>query len=139
MEKEKPGYKFLSVVLIDCTFKRIENIDFSKTQTPVIKINTGFNQTKDKENEIVCAVEVIYQSFIDDIIVVDSAVKMLGVFEKVGEPTLTVNNFGKINAPSIIFPFIREHLASLSVKANIHTILLSPVNFVEMAEANASK
>lgn len=41
-----------------------------------------------------------------------------------------VSRLGKINCPAIMFPFIREHLASLTGKSNIDTMYLPPVNFV---------
>jgi preprotein translocase subunit SecB len=40
--------------------------------------------------------------------------------------------FCSINAPAIIFPFIREIIVSLSVKAGLDPILIQPINFVEL-------
>ena len=67
---------------------------------------------------------------------IDSSMKISGEFECIGSEGLSIENFAKINAPAIIFPFIRENLASISMKAGIPTILLPPINFVKLAESN---
>ncbi|NCD10471.1 MAG: preprotein translocase, partial [Negativicutes bacterium] len=36
---------------------------------------------------------------------------------------------GNVNGAAIIYPYIREHLTSLSVKAGVGIILLPPANF----------
>ena len=54
---------------------------------------------------------------------------MLGGFEKYGEPILTDDKFKAINAPAIIYPFIREHLHNLCQKSGIPNVLLPTVNF----------
>jgi preprotein translocase subunit SecB len=56
-----------------------------------------------------------------------------GTFQKIGTPTLDIKTFGFINAPSIMFPFVREFLAGLSLKAGLKPILLHPVNFAALA------
>ena len=57
-------------------------------------------------------------------------VKMVGVFECVGESKLTdYDAFGKINGAAIIFPYIREHITYLSLKAGIGPVIIPPVNF----------
>ena len=60
---------------------------------------------------------------------------MVGIFECPTETDvqLSIENFSKVNAPAIIFPFVREHLASVSMKAGINPILLPAVNFVKLA------
>jgi preprotein translocase subunit SecB len=65
---------------------------------------------------------------------IEAKVKMLGNFEYAEDSSLSVEDFSKINAPAILFPFVREHLASVSMKAGISPILLPPVNFVKLAE-----
>lgn len=62
---------------------------------------------------------------------ISAVIKMVGVFIIGENGDLSIDNFAKINAPAIIFPFLREHLASLSIKAGINPILLPPVNFVK--------
>lgn len=57
-------------------------------------------------------------------------VRFGGTFTRHGEPALSEESFKKINAPAIIFPFVREHVSSIGLKAGLGNILLPPVNFV---------
>ncbi|HLX93906.1 MAG TPA: protein-export chaperone SecB [Puia sp.] len=59
----------------------------------------------------------------------EAKMKIIGVFEKSGEPALSDDVFVKVNAPAIIFPFVREHFATLALKAAIGNVLLPPLNF----------
>ena len=60
---------------------------------------------------------------------------MIGEFRLIGETPLATNleNFGRINGAAIIFPYIREHISSLSIKAGIPPIVLPIVNFLNSA------
>ncbi len=66
--------------------------------------------------------------------VVNSYCPFAGTFNKIGNPVLDVETFLTINAPSIMFPFVREFLAGISLKAGLQPILLHPVNFAALAE-----
>ncbi|MFK7799798.1 MAG: protein-export chaperone SecB [Aureispira sp.] len=65
--------------------------------------------------------------------------EMLGVFQYKGNLPFTIEDFSTINASAIIFPFLREHIASLTSKAGLNTLLLPPLNFVAMANKNSTK
>lgn len=58
-------------------------------------------------------------------------IKMVGIFEKIGDSTLNPEDFGKVNGAAIIFPYIREQLTNLSAKAGIGLIILPPFNFTK--------
>ncbi|AUD03269.1 hypothetical protein CWM47_16365 [Spirosoma pollinicola] len=45
-----------------------------------------------------------------------------------------LDNFADINGPAILFPFVREIIASLTARAGIPTVLVQPLNFVDMAQ-----
>lgn len=61
-------------------------------------------------------------------------VTMKGLFERKGETALGFENFGQVNGPAIVFPFVREQLATLTMKANLPPILLQPINFVKRSD-----
>jgi len=63
---------------------------------------------------------------------VDFFIKMIGLFEKIGDHSEIPNDyFVNVNAPAIIFPFVREHVSSITAKAGIDAVLLPPFNFVD--------
>lgn len=133
--KDNP-FQLLNIILLKSEFNRSKIIHFeSEKFESKININikksenanllsiflsvsfvAGVNILKEKEKEIKFDIE------------------MLGTFKFSSIPKETVETFGDISAPAIIFPFIREQLSSLSAKAGIPPILLPPVNFVELAK-----
>lgn len=56
-------------------------------------------------------------------------VEMLGVFEKVGIPQQSDEEFAKEKAAAIIFPYIRQHIRAISLDAGFTPITLPAVNF----------
>lgn len=61
-------------------------------------------------------------------------VEMTGIFTHTENLSFPLKDFATINAPAILFPFVREHVATLTSKADINTVLLPPVNFVALAQ-----
>ncbi len=66
-------------------------------------------------------------------------VEMVGIFEKVGELQLSDDEFAKVNAASIIFPYIRQHIRGLSLDAGLTPIILPLVNFHSWYKKNPQK
>lgn len=56
-------------------------------------------------------------------------VEMVGVFEKVGDTQLSDEEFAKVNAAAIIFPYIRQYIRAISLEAGLTPIILPLVNF----------
>lgn len=62
-------------------------------------------------------------------------VEGLGTFTFDGEPNQnTLKNVSSINAPAIIFPYIRETIADITRRAGFPPLHLPPVNFVNLAK-----
>lgn len=69
---------------------------------------------------------------------VDIQIKQAGSFDK-SKSNMSekeIDNFANINAPAIIFPFVREEIASFCSKSGVGNVLIQPVNFVELNEKN---
>lgn len=82
-------------------------------------------------NTVGVAEQVIYKQIFNDIEQVTAVIKMAGVFEKSGDSPLDLEQFGQVNGAAIIYPYIREHLSSLSAKAGLGLIFLPPVNLTK--------
>lgn len=130
MEKQ-PGFQFQSIILLDSQFSREPEIDFEAETRTDVSINSHFTEN---EVGILCFLELEFSLVSKLISIVNCKCKFGGVFKVIGKSNLDVKTFGNVNGPSIMFPFLREHLASLSVKAGINPILLPPVNFVTLNE-----
>ena len=125
-----PAYKLHEVILLESSFSRELNINFEDPDFTT-NLNIGI-EDQVKDNLIYIIVELLFS--VGKNKEVNSKIKMLGVFEFSENTPLTSEEFAKKNGPAIIFPFLREHLATLSMKAGIAPILLPPINFVKMAE-----
>jgi preprotein translocase subunit SecB len=123
------GFKLNNLFLIESIFKREAQVTFdeSKTNNSVsVDVTVNLNG-----NIVIVTEELNYSQKLADKIEVSAMIKMVGLFEKIGEPLIDMETFGNINGAAIIFPYIREHLTSLSAKAGLGLILLPPANFTK--------
>ncbi len=133
-DKTKSGFAITGLILLESNFKRENNVQFVETVQNNMHIETEV-QTKDASIMVLETV-TISQKY-EKMEQVSIMVKMAGVFERVGESKLEdLEQFGKINGAAIIFPYIREHITNLSLKAGIPPIILPPVNFTKMQGNN---
>lgn len=124
------GFKIMNLLLIESNFKREEMVTFDQTKTENI-VNVDVN-VQVKEPNIFVTETLDYTQKLEDRIEISAKIKMFGVFEKVGDTPLDLEEFGKVNGAAIIFPYIREQLTNLSSKAGIGLIILPPFNFTKV-------
>ncbi len=56
-------------------------------------------------------------------------IKAIGFFSVKNKDDVSIfEEFSKVNAPAIIFPFVRETIADLTLKAGFSPLLLPPIN-----------
>ncbi|MGD2035070.1 MAG: protein-export chaperone SecB [Bacteroidales bacterium] len=65
----------------------------------------------------------------------DVYVKMIGLFE-FGNVVIKENltNYFYINAPAIIFPYLRSYISALTALSGCKTVILPPMNMTVLAE-----
>lgn len=126
--KLESGFAIKNILLMDSNLHRINNVHFGEGVENSLDINTGVSVSG---NKIFVSEEANYSWKYNNEEQVQIRVKMLGVFESIGEsPIKDFEQFGRINGASIIFPFIREHITTLALKAGLGAIIVPPVNFV---------
>lgn len=135
MSKETT-YRLLNIILLESNFKRVPVIHFG---SPDSKVDININiDNKVEKNKLFVTLSITFVSGKEDTPKeIEASVRTLGIFEFSDDSVISTNNFGQINGPAIIFPFIREHIASISLKAGINPIILPIVNFVKLAEERA--
>lgn len=123
------GFKIHNILLLESDFKRVPNVVFDDPSiTHDIRIEGEV--TVNPEKNIVSIIQTLHFSqILNDEKQISATIKMIGIFEKTGESVIDLENFGNVNGAAIIYPYIREHLTSLSVKAGVGIILLPPANF----------
>jgi preprotein translocase subunit SecB len=57
---------------------------------------------------------------------------MVGVFSQEKEGSVTLEEYAKIHAPSLLFPYIRENVSNVTMKAGMPPIVLPPMNLVKL-------
>lgn len=125
--KMESGFRINNLLLVDSNFSRIANMQFGDKATNDIHIDT---EVSVDGNLINVAETVTCVQKYEDIVQVNIKVKMVGLFEKIGDSQLTdFETFGRVNGAAIIFPYIREHITNLTLKSGIPAIILPPVNF----------
>ena len=128
------GFRINNLLLLESNFKRINNVQFDNKDVPQLNINTEVGV----QGKIISVVETVTLTQTrDNNEQFSFMIKMAGVFECIGKSELTnYEEFGKVNGAAIIFPYIREHITNLSVKAGLGPIILPPVNFLATIRKN---
>jgi preprotein translocase subunit SecB len=132
MEKDQGGIKIIHIILLESQFRRVSTVTIDGTQKLEIKIEVG-SSNDSSSRRILSEVTLNATSKYNDEIQIEAKIKMAGIFEYENVTEEFLATFSKINGPSIIFPFVREHLTSLMQKAGVQPIIINPVNFVELA------
>lgn len=126
--KMESGFRINNLILLESNFKRINNVQFSNEMPG---LNMNINTEVGVQDKIISVAETVTvtQNY-NDTEQFSFLVKMVGIFECIGESQLKdYDTFGKINGAAIVFPYIREHITNLSLKAGLGPIILPPVNF----------
>ena len=123
------GFQLKSIILVDSHMSRKPNVNFKELKLDV-EIGTGVGV---KDNVVNVKLSVNVKQMENGIEQSEMSATMVGTFEKTGETPLNdMEGFGRINGASIIFPFLREHIANLAMKAGLGPIMLPPVNFQKL-------
>lgn len=129
IKKTKSGFCVESILLTESQFSRKANIDFANSKQE-ITFETGVGS---KDNIVNVKLTTSVTNKLQDEVQYKIEVTMVGVFKRDGESKITNNDdFGRINGAAIIFPFVREHIANIALKAGLGSIILPPVNFTEV-------
>lgn len=133
-------YRLHAVELVESSFTKNEApLDLNATPPEPADVRTSTeiktSYTVPTESFFWVRVSAAVRVTIKEDELLSAHVTMKGLFQQQGETKLSIEKFGEVNGPAILFPFLREHIASLTLKANVPPILLAPINFVSRAEA----
>lgn len=123
------SYKIDSIILMHSSFSRETIINNSTPITLNFEHSSDAQESTDKDGKFGVGLTFKFKGIQGEVVAFSADVKMIGVFEKIGEPAVQEDAFKRINAPAIIYPFIREHIHNLCLKAGVGQVLLPTVNF----------
>lgn len=134
-----PTFQISEIHLLESQFKRKENIDFNTLSIKnKVSIETGHHY-HESTNTLDITVLLNFSAGIGSQKFISSKIKMIGYFSCGEGAELSVDQFALANGPAIMFPFLREHLASTSLKSGIRPIILPAVNFIKLRAENKIK
>lgn len=121
--KMESGFRINNLILLESKFKRINNVQFEDAN-----LDLNIDTEVSVNNNIISVAETVsVKKTHNNTEQFSFLVKMVGIFECIGESQLKdYEKFGKINGAAIIFPYIREHITNLSMKAGLGPIILPP-------------
>lgn len=129
INQTKSGFRVKSILLTESQFSRKGNIDFEKSKQEV----TFETAVGSKDNIVNVKLTTTVTNKLQDDVQYKIEVTMVGVFERDGDTKIENNDeFGRVNGAAIIFPFVREHIANIALKAGLGSVILPPVNFTKV-------
>lgn len=136
MDKIESKFKLRGIVLVESNFRRIPEVIINQGEKTETKVDVK-SENKDSRN-LATEVTIELTSTFENKTQFLMKVVMVGLFEAEDCTKEQIDNFSKINAPAIIFPFVREHVISMTIKAGLPPIALPIINFVENAKKQES-
>ncbi|HEX7414760.1 MAG TPA: protein-export chaperone SecB [Bacteroidia bacterium] len=137
MEQNKNQIQLLAITSTEIFFKRENDINanYLKAENN-LEINVANNFTLLNTNGVfnVFVTINLTQTF-EGKSLVQIKTTTAGTFkksDKIEDENLL--QFCNINAPAIIFPFIRETISGLSIKGGLAPIIVQPINFIELSK-----
>ena len=118
-----------NIVLVESKFHRT-NLQLAIEQNDEVNLNIKIENEDEKEFYVYVLLEYKLKNKSNEEIA-NSNIIMKGIFELTNQKPGYFNEFICINAPAIIYPYLREHLSSLTNKAGLPTVNLPPFNFVK--------
>ena len=132
MDKNKqPGIDFKGIILVEDEFWR--DFDVPDESNMELKFEAGNSIHEEEANvEITATLKLTYKNAE----VLRHRSKFVGLFSIIeNEKNMNIEMFIKNNAPALMFPYIREHISSVTGKSGINPIVLPPINLLAILNA----
>ncbi|QXE18378.1 protein-export chaperone SecB [Clostridium sp. 001] len=133
MDKNKqPGIRFDDIILVKENFWRDYNVpQDSKVD---FQIGTGWNMNGNSYSvELSSTLRLIS----DDKEVLKLENTFVGAFSVIeGSENMDIEDYIRNNSAALMFPYIREHISTMTQKSGIKPILLPPINILALIQHN---
>lgn len=138
MEKSEKTILLEGVILIKASFSRLPVIAIEDASKISQNVEINVSNSELSKDKFAVYLDIDFKIYYEGNALVDIQIKQAGSFDKskAKMSEKEIDSFVNINAPAIIFPFVREEIASLCSKSGVGNVLIQPVNFVELHEKN---
>lgn len=129
MDKSKqPGINFDGIILVGEEFWRNHNVPSDSKID--LKVQASNNIIDNKATvEITSILRLVHEA--KDVLSLES--RFVGLFSVIdGDENMGIEEYIQNNSPALMFPYIREHISTITGKAGIKPILLPPVNLLSI-------
>lgn len=133
-KNEQPGIKCNSIILSESIFKRKPKIPEEQD----IKLSFDVkNSISDDQINLVTEVTATLNNENDPVY---TKVTYIGIFSVENKNNLDLKKFSEVNAPAILFPYIREEIHARMLKAGLpKSLIIPPINFVALVNKDDCK
>lgn len=127
---QQPGFSIEKIYVKDASLEipHAPQIFTERTQ-PQVGIELSNFAQQIEENIFEVAIKVTVTSKIEDKTVYLVEVTQAGIFQISGVPEENMELIVGITCPNILFPYAREAVSNLVVRAGFQPVLLNPINF----------
>ena len=118
-----PGISIDNIFLQSLKFQRTpEMAEYPELKVEFNQENAFSEDGKEMTIELACSIK-------DEGETLHVYCNMVGIFSVIeGKENMPLEEYGRAHAPATMFPFIREEIANVTLKAGIPPILLNPMN-----------
>jgi len=129
-QAQQPGFSIEKIYVKDASLE-IPNAPqiFTDRTQPQVSIELGNFAQQIEENIFEVAIKVTVTSKIADKTVFLVEVTQAGIFQISNVPAENIELIVGITCPNILFPYARESVSDLIVRAGFQPVLLNPINF----------
>jgi preprotein translocase subunit SecB len=129
-QAQQPGFSIEKIYVKDASLE-IPNAPqiFTDRTQPQVSIELSNVAQQIEENIFEVAIKVTLTSKIEDKTVFLVEVTQAGIFQISNVPAENIELIVGITCPNILFPYARESVSDLIVRAGFQPVLLNPINF----------
>lgn len=122
-KNRKPGISFDNIILKELFFSRKEGFSDRPEMNMHLTSSASYSKDEDKLTyELSCEVKDSKEYF-------NIKCTMIGFFSVIkGQENMGLKEYSNLNAPALIFPYIREIIASTTTRAGIPSVVIPPTN-----------
>ena len=129
-QTQQAGFSIEKIYLKDASLE-IPNAPqiFTDRSQPQVGVELSNFAQQLEDNIFEVAIKVTVTSKIEDKTVFLVEVTQAGIFQIRGVPEENLEMIVGITCPNILFPYVRESVSDLVVRAGFQPVLLNPINF----------
>ena len=135
MDKTKqPGINFDAIILVGEKFWRDHNVPDNPEILFDVKMNLNIQENASNTQLIT---SLILTKEGKEVLKLESTFVGLFSINKENE-NMEMEHYLKNNSPALMFPFIREHIATITQKSGVSPVLLPPINILALMNSKES-